>query len=213
MSISNDQTEQIRQLNKENPGSTPTVEEEAEQAEEWAWDRIYAADKAILKIKDRIEAVNNAEAKLPQLVWDSWANDYVYPSETLAVIKPYLASILTIIKSAAAAELSMAEKARVTAQKQVNLWETLYNRLILIEHKLDQVPIISTVVQEHGNTIDAMIDEDKSLRAKIRDLSDRLDFHERASKFICAAYNPTNLNEQAKEIYGALCPMEKHDEL
>jgi hypothetical protein len=87
------------------------------------------------------------------------------------------------------------------------------NKLGILDKKSDQIPIITTVVQEHGNTIDAMIDEDKTLRAKIRDLSDRLDFHERLNKFICSVFHPNTLDGQAKELYGLICPTDGHDEL
>jgi hypothetical protein len=52
------------------------------------------------------------------------------------------------------------------------------NKFNILNKKSDKLPIISSVVQGHGNTIDALIDEGKMLRAKIRDLEDRLDFHD-----------------------------------
>jgi hypothetical protein len=87
------------------------------------------------------------------------------------------------------------------------------NKLDILNKKSDELPIISTVVQGHGNTIDAMIDEDKMLREKLHDLSDRLDSHDRLNKFICSAFHPTSLEGQAKELYGLICPIDMHDEL
>jgi hypothetical protein len=87
------------------------------------------------------------------------------------------------------------------------------NKLSILDKESGELPTISTVVQGHGNAIDEMIVEDKMLRQKIRDLSDRLDFHDRLNTFICSAFQLTSLEEQAKELYGLICPTDRHDEL
>lgn len=122
----------------------------------------------------------------------------------------------TSVSDSCDAILITANSARTLEARLVEMGNKLAaieSKLTVIDHKLDQVPIISTVVQEHGNSIDAGIDEDKSLRKKIFELSDRLDSYERLNKFVCSAFDPASLQGQAQDLYGLLCTAHNHDEL
>jgi hypothetical protein len=178
---------------------------------------------AIYNLKNRVKALKASGASENEIIARISSEDFFkgFPLQLSSIIPiifylPADASFDTIfeyflfVEDSHIIDTGVIDHRFVEADKR---FAVVDNKLNLLNKKSDKLPIVSTIVQSHGNTIDAMIDEDKMLREKIRDLSDRLDFHDRLNKFVCSVFHPTTLEGQAKELYGLICPTDIHDEL